>query len=43
MTSCYLELGESRSDRWAFAAGQLELLEATKEKAKNLACGISSC
>ena len=31
----YFALGEGRADRWSFAPGQLELLDATKAKAKS--------
>ena len=30
----YLRLGEGRADRWSFGSGQLELLEAAKDKAR---------
>jgi acyl-CoA dehydrogenase len=30
----YYRLGEGRADRWSYAAGQLELLEGLKDKAK---------
>jgi acyl-CoA dehydrogenase len=30
----YFPLGEGRADRWSFAPGQLEMLDATKAKAK---------
>jgi acyl-CoA dehydrogenase len=30
----FLRLGKDRADRWSYAPGQLELLEAAKEKAK---------
>ena len=31
VTREYFELGEGRSDRWSYGAGQLELLEAAQE------------
>lgn len=34
MSEKYFALGEDRANRWGFAAGQLELLDATKAKAK---------
>ena len=34
MSEKYFALGEDRANRWSFAAGQLELLDATKAKAK---------
>jgi acyl-CoA dehydrogenase len=34
MTEKFFALGEDRADRWTFAPGQLELLEAAKDKAK---------
>ena len=34
VTREYFELGEGRSDRWSYGAGQLELLEKLKNKAK---------
>jgi len=34
VTREYFELGEGRSDRWGYGAGQLELLEKLKNKAK---------
>ncbi|MBV9660727.1 MAG: acyl-CoA dehydrogenase family protein [Acidimicrobiales bacterium] len=36
MTGRYFALGEGRPERWNFAPGQLELLDATKAKAKAL-------
>jgi len=33
-TRRYFELGEGRSDRWSYGAGQLELLDELKNKAK---------
>ncbi|NBY58242.1 MAG: acyl-CoA dehydrogenase, partial [Actinobacteria bacterium] len=33
-TRRYFELGEGRSDRWSYGAGQLELLDELKGKAK---------
>ena len=35
MEEKYFALGEGRVDRWSFAPGQLELLDATKAKAKS--------
>jgi acyl-CoA dehydrogenase len=35
MSEKYFALGEDRADRWSFAPGQLELLDATKAKAKS--------
>jgi acyl-CoA dehydrogenase len=34
MSEKYFALGEDRPEKWSFAAGQLELLDATKAKAK---------
>ncbi len=34
ITEEYFRLGETRTDRWSFAPGQLELLEGAKAKAK---------
>jgi acyl-CoA dehydrogenase len=34
ITAEYFALGEGRADRWSFAAGQLELLDGVKAKAK---------
>ena len=34
MSEKYFALGEDRAEKWSFAAGQLELLDATKAKAK---------
>ena len=34
ITKEFFELGQNRADRWSFAPGQLELLEAAKDKAK---------
>ncbi|MCW6533981.1 acyl-CoA dehydrogenase family protein [Sphingomonas lycopersici] len=34
ITEEYFRLGEGRTDRWSFAPGQLELLDAAKAKAK---------
>ena len=34
MSAKYFALGEGHADRWSFAPGQLDLLEATKNKAK---------
>ena len=34
MSEKYYALGEGRADRWSYAPGQLELLDATKAKAK---------
>jgi acyl-CoA dehydrogenase len=36
MSEKYFQLGEGRANRWAFARGQLELLEGTKNRAKAL-------
>jgi acyl-CoA dehydrogenase len=36
MSEKFFALGEGRDDRWSFAPGQLELLDATKAKAKSL-------
>ncbi|MGH9055946.1 MAG: acyl-CoA dehydrogenase family protein [Acidimicrobiales bacterium] len=35
MSEKYFALGEGRADRWSFAPGQLELLDATKDKARS--------
>jgi acyl-CoA dehydrogenase len=35
MSEKYFALGEGRADRWGFAPGQLDLLDATKSKAKS--------
>ena len=34
MSEEFFKLGENRTDRWSYAPGQLELLEAVKDKAK---------
>jgi acyl-CoA dehydrogenase len=34
MSEKYFALGEGRADRWSFAPGQLDVLDATKSKAK---------
>jgi acyl-CoA dehydrogenase len=34
LEEAYFPLGEGRADRWSFAPGQLEMLDATKAKAK---------
>src|SRR5213082_2679115 len=34
ITEEYFRLGEGRAERWGFGAGQLELLESVKDKAK---------
>ena len=35
MSEKFYELGENRANRWDYAPGQLELLEAVKSKAKS--------
>lgn len=43
MSEEFHRLGEGRADRWSYAPGQLELLEAAKDKAKKEGSGTSSC
>ena len=39
----FYRLGESKTDRWSFTPGQLEVLGKPRPRPRRKACGISSC